>query len=255
MLPRQRRREIVEIVTERNGQSVDELAAELDVSKATIRRDLRQLADEGLVERSHGGAVPVRSVGNERSYGQKEVQFLAEKQAIAAAAVEEIHHGEVVFFDSGTTTMEVAKKAPTDDAFVGVTNSPLVALELRDGEGEVQLTGGTLRERTQALVGPTAERFMESSNFDVAFLGTNGVDADGSLTTPKSEEAEMKALMMANAKRVILVSVAGKVGERTFKRFGTLDDVDVFITDERLPDEHREWFEDADVRVVDGLVG
>lgn len=253
MLPRQRKRKIIELVTERNGQPVDELATELDVSEATIRRDLRQLADEGLIERSHGGALPVKSVGNERSYGQKEVQYLEEKQAIASVAVREIHHGEVVFFDSGTTTMEVAKKAPSDDSFIGVTNSPLIALELRGREGEVQLTGGSLRKRTRALVGPTAERFMESSNFDVAFLGTNGIDEEGFLTTPKGEEARMKELMIENSKRVILVSVAGKLGERTFKRFGTLDDVNVFITDERLSDEHRQWFEDANVRVVDGV--
>lgn len=253
MLPRQRRRRIAEIVTERNGQSVDELADELDVSKATIRRDLSELADEGLVERSHGGAIPVKSVGNEPSYGQKEVQRLAEKQAIASAAVEEIRRGEVVFFDSGTTTTEVAKQVPTDDSFVGVTNSPLIAFTLRESEGDVQLTGGSLRRRTQALVGPAAERFMETSHFDLAFLGTNGIDEDGRLTTPKAEEAQMKRLMVERSKRVVLVSVAGKLGERTFKEFGELGDVDVFVTDERLDDQHREWFAEADVRLVDGV--
>ena len=244
---------MTELVTERDGQSVDELADELDVSKATIRRDLSELAEEGLVERSHGGAIPVKSVGNEPSYGQKEVQHLAEKRAIAAAAVEEIHRGEVVFFDSGTTTTEVAKQVPSDDSFVGVTNSPLIAFELREAAEDVQLTGGSLRQRTQALVGPTAERFMETSNFDLAFLGTNGIDEDGHLTTPNAEEAEMKALMLERSKRVVLVSVAGKLGERTFKEFGDLSDVDVFVTDERLDDERRQWFEEADVRLVDGV--
>ncbi|SEO91284.1 transcriptional regulator, DeoR family [Halogranum amylolyticum] len=254
MLPRQRKRRIIELVTERNGESVDTLAEELDVSAATIRRDLQQLAEEGLVERSHGGALPVKSVGNERSYGQKEIQHLEEKQAIAAVAVEEIRHGEVVFFDSGTTTMEVAKKAPRDDSFVAVTNSPLIALELRKQEGEVQLTGGSLRQRTKALVGPTAEQFMDTSNFDVAFVGTNGIDEEGRLTTPKAEEARMKELMIENSKRVVLVSVSGKLGEQSFKRFGTLRDVNVFITDEKLSPEHRQWFEDANVRVVDEVV-
>lgn len=254
MLPRQRRRKITELVAEQNGQSVNELAKELDVSKATVRRDLNELADEGLIERSHGGAIPVKSVGNEPSYGQKEVQYLEEKQAIAAAATEEIHQGEVVFFDSGTTTTEVAKQAPTNGSFVGVTNSPLIAFKLRELEGEVQLTGGTLRQRTQALVGPAAERFMQSSYFDLAFIGTNGVDADGCLTTPKAEEAQMKSLMIERSNRVILVSVASKLGERTFKEFGELESVDVFITDEKLDGEHREWFEEADVRVLDERV-
>jgi DeoR/GlpR family transcriptional regulator of sugar metabolism len=253
MLPRQRKRKIIEMVTERNGQSVDELATDLEVSEATIRRDLRQLAEEGLVERSHGGAVPVKSVGNERPYGQREVQYLEEKQAIASVATEEIRHGEVVFFDSGTTTMEVAKKAPADDSFVAITNSPLIALELRKQDGDVQLTGGSLRQRTRALVGPTAERFMQSSNFDVAFVGTNGIDADGVLTTPKAEEARMKELMIERSKRVVLVSTKEKLGEQSFKQFGTLDDVNVFVTDQPLSDEQRQWFDDANVRVVDGV--
>lgn len=254
MLPRQRKRKIIELVTERNGQSVTELATELDVSEATIRRDLRQLAEEELIERSHGGALPVTSVGQERSYGQKEVQYLDEKRAIAELAVEEIHEGEVVLFDSGTTTMEVAKKAPSDGSIMGVTNSPLIALELAQGDGEVQLTGGSLRQRTRALVGPTAERFIESSNFDVAFMGTNGIDEDGVLTTPNADEAHIKELMIENAKRVILVSVAGKLGEQSFKRFGTISDLSVFITDQKLSSERRQWFEEADVRVLDGVV-
>lgn len=251
MLPEQRKREIVEYVSKQDGCSVDELSRKMGCSKATIRRDLNDLEERELIERSHGGAVPVTTVGGEKAFREKKVQSLESKIAIAERAVEEIHHGTVVFFDSGTTTMEVAKKAPAEDSFIGVTNSPLIALELREQGGEVQLTGGSLRQRTLALVGPTAERFMESSNFDITFIGTNGIDEEGFLTTPNAEEARMKELMIENSKRTILVSDGGKLGERSFKRFGTLDDVNAFVTDEKLSDKHRKWFEDADVRVVD----
>ena len=142
MLPAERKRQIVERVTEEGGQSVDELATSLDVSKATIRRDLRDLEDRGLVERSHGGAVPVMSVGGEQTYDQREVQNLDAKRGIAARAVEEIVEGSVVFFDSGTTTMEVARAAPKDGSFLAVTNSPRLAVELGKEENEVKLTGG-----------------------------------------------------------------------------------------------------------------
>lgn len=251
MLPEQRKREIVEYVSEQDGCSVDKLAQEMGYSKATIRRDLNDLEDRQLIKRSHGGAVPVATVGGEKSFRQKKVQSHESKTAIAERAVEEIHKGTVVFFDSGTTTMEVAKKAPSDDSFIGVTNSPLIALELREQGVEVQLTGGSLRQRTLALVSPTAERFMESSNFDTTFIGTNGIDEDGFLTTPNAEEARMKELMIENSKRVILVSVTAKLGEQSFKRFGTLEDVNDFITDDKLSDKHRDWFEDANVRIVD----
>jgi DeoR family fructose operon transcriptional repressor len=102
MLPAERKRIIVELVSDESGLSVDALATELEYSKATIRRDLRELEDEGRIERSHGGAVPVTTVGRERTYGQKEVQNLGAKRAIAARVVEELTPGQAVFFDAGT---------------------------------------------------------------------------------------------------------------------------------------------------------
>src|SRR6056297_4285323 len=101
MLPAERKRTIVQLVTERDGCSVAVLADELEFSKATIRRDLRDLEEEGRIERSHGGAVPASSVGTERTYQQREVNNLEAKQAIGERAAEEIRDGQVVFFDAG----------------------------------------------------------------------------------------------------------------------------------------------------------
>lgn len=230
MLPEQRKRNIVRLVTERDGCSVVELAEHENVSKATVRRDLRELTDEGLVERSHGGAVPVTNVGREQSYDQREVQNLAAKTDIAELAVEEIHEGQVVFFDSGTTTVQVAKEAPSDGSFLPAVNSPLLALELETADTEVKMTGGSLRHRTKALVGPTAETFMKRMSFDLAFLGTNGIDAEG-LTTPDEDEARIKELMIERSERVVLVTDSTKFGERAFVRFGDLSDVDLLVTD------------------------
>jgi DeoR family fructose operon transcriptional repressor len=248
MLPAERRRQIVESVTEHGGRSVDELATFLDVSKATVRRDLSELEERGLIERSHGGAVPVMSVGGEQTYDQREVQNLDAKRAIAARAVEEIHDGAVVFFDSGTTTMEAARAAPKDGSFLAVTNSPRLAVELGKEENDVKLTGGTLRRRTRALVGPTAESFMGRMHFDLLFLGTNAIDDDGGLTTPNEDEARMKELMVERSNRVVLVSDTSKLSQQSFVQFAHLDDVDMFVTDAPVPD-HEERFEASNVRV------
>ena len=137
MLPAERKRRIVELVTAADGRSVEALADELEFSKATIRRDLRELEDRGLIERSHGGAVPATSVGDEQAYGQKEVQNLDEKRAIADRAIEEISEGQVVFFDAGTTTMQVATQAPKDGSMLAVTNSPRLALEVGTEDNDV----------------------------------------------------------------------------------------------------------------------
>jgi DeoR/GlpR family transcriptional regulator of sugar metabolism len=250
MLPAERKRRIVERVTDEDGQSVEALADELGYSKATIRRDLHELEDRGLIERSHGGAVPVTSVGHEQAYGQKEVQNLDAKRAIATRAVEEIAEGQVVFFDAGTTTMQVAQKAPKDGSILAVTNSPRLAVELGKEDNDVKLTGGTLRRRTRSLVGPTAEAFLERTNFDLLFLGANAVDVRTGLTTPNEEEARVKELMVQRASRVVLVADATKVGERSFVTFADLDDVDLFVTDHSLRNDLREAFEAEDVAVA-----
>ncbi|MFC7141480.1 HTH-type transcriptional regulator GlpR [Halosimplex aquaticum] len=251
MLPAERKRKIVDTVTEEDGRSVSELADLLDVSKATIRRDLNELEEEGLIERSHGGALPVRTVASEPSYSQRNVQNLEAKRAIGARAAKEIHDGEVVFFDSGTTTIEVARSAPDDVRFITATNSPGLALELAEDDREVKLTGGTLRPQTRALVGPTGETFMQRTNFDQVFIGTNAVDVDAGLTTPNEDEARMKQLMCERAQRVVLVADAAKFGRRSFVQFAPLEDVDLVITDAALDDRFRETFESLGVDVVE----
>ncbi|WP_276272104.1 HTH-type transcriptional regulator GlpR [Haloarcula litorea] len=247
MLPAERKRTIVELVTERDGCSVAALAEELDFSKATIRRDLRDLAEAGRIERSHGGAVPASSVGNEQSYDQREVEHFDAKRAIAERASEEIRDGEVVFFDAGTTTIEVARAA--EGGYAAVTNMPTLATELADREVDVKLTGGTLRARTRALVGPTAETFLDRTNFDRLFLGTNGLDAEAGLSTPNEEEAAIKRAMVEAASRVVLVADASKFDERSFVTFADLSDVDVLVTDGDPSDGLAEALAAADVVV------
>lgn len=251
MLPEQRKREVVDVVSAENGQTVAELAEELGVSEATIRRDLRDLEAEGQIERSHGGALPVSSVAEERTYSQKQVQNLEEKRAIGRRAAEEIQRGHVVFFDAGTTTIEVAKAAP-DVEFIAATNSPLLAMELGE-RGDVKLTGGTLREQTWALVGPSGEEFLQRTNFDTVFLGTNAIHPEAGLTTPTEGEARMKSLMVEKAQRVVLVSDGSKLGRRSFVRFAELADVDLFVTDATLTEEQREAFESENVEIADGV--
>jgi DeoR family fructose operon transcriptional repressor len=251
MLPAERKRTIVELVSEEGGRSVSALADALDYSEATIRRDLRDLEDEGRIERSHGGAVPVTSVGRERPYGQREVARLDAKRAIAARAVEELASGQVVFFDAGTTTMEVARRAPKDGSILAATNSLQLASELCGEDTEVKVTGGTLRDRTRALVGPSAEAFMDRTNFDVLVLGTNAIDAEAGLETPNEDEARMKQLMVESSERVVLVADSSKADERSFVRFAPTDAVDLFVTDDGLARADRDAFESAGMRVVE----
>lgn len=254
MLPDGRKRTIIELVTEEDGCTVADLAERLDVSEATIRRDLRDLEDAGRIERSHGGALPVQTVGGERTYGQKQVQNIDAKHAIGERGAEELQDDQIVFFDSGTTTIEVARSAPSSMTITAATNSPLVGMQLAEDDVEVKITGGTLRRTTWSLVGPTGEQFLERTNFDLLFLGTNGIHPDAGLTTPNEDEARMKSQMCENARRVVLVADGSKLGQRSFFQFAEFDDVDAYVTERTLPDEYREPFEAAGVEVIDGVL-
>ena len=241
--PEQRRRTIADLVTQHDGLSVDELAARLEVSSSTIRRDLSALAERDLVERTHGGAVPVTNVGVEQPFNQRVVHNLERKRPIGERAVREIQEGQVVYFDAGTTTMQAAKKTPEDLSNVFVTNSPLLLSRLAEGEETVKLTGGQYRPETKALVGPTAEAYIRNSNFDLGFLGVNGISEDGELSTPNESEAALKRLVMANTSRVAVVTATEKFGERSFRQFGSIDDIDLLVTDARVPEPFRDLFD------------
>lgn len=237
---------MVEIVRDHDGRSVAELAADLDVSKATVRRDLGELEDDGLIERSHGGAVPATAVGQEQPYGQREVQQLDAKIAIGERALEMVHEGDVVAFDSGTTTMQAAKRAPGDGTLKAVTNSPLLAIELSSRSVDVDLTGGSLRQTTRSLVGPSAAWFLEQRHFDLAFLGTNAIDRDGRLSTPNEAEAHVKELLVERAERVVLLADATKFGERSVVEFADCSDVDLVVTDDQPDDDIANVLTDTD---------
>jgi DeoR family fructose operon transcriptional repressor len=250
MLPEKRKRKIVSLVSERGSCTVEELSDEFGVSTATIRRDLNALTEEGRIERSHGGALPVGGVGEEHSFASKETENLGAKQAIGRRAAREIEPGLVACFDAGTTVSEVGKHAPKDEEFVAVTNSVPLVFELEETESQVKLTGGSFRRRTQALVGPTAEAYLERKNFDLAFIGTNAITLEEGLSTPDEDEARIKSLMAERADRVVLVADGSKLGDRSFIQFADLSDLDAFVTDADVTDEQVSVIEQAGVELL-----
>lgn len=245
--PEQRRRSITELVTKHGDLSVEELAVRLDVSESTIRRDLRNLAERNLVERTHGGVVPVTDAGIEQSFNRRLIQNLDRKQAIADRAVKEISEGHVVYFDAGTTTMQVARMVPNDDSTIAVTSSPMLLLELSKSGPTVKMTGGEYRDETKALVGPTTEDYISNSNFDLAFIGVNGIETDGTISAPNESEAKTKQLAVEHSARTVVVTVAEKFGEQSFRRFGSVEDIDLLVTDERVPDDYRDLFDETEL--------
>lgn len=254
MLPEERRKAIVDKVNRSDRVTVDELIEEFGVSGATVRRDLASLAEDGLIERFHGGALSATTTTNSRSNGQGEVRNHSGKRAIARRAVKELSDGDAVFFDTGTTAMEVARAIPAALSLLVATNSLETAFELRESCGEVKVVGDSLRQSSDALVGRSAESYLQKTNFDTVFLETDAIQVDGSLSVSNEDEARIKSLLCEGGRQVILIADGSKINGQSFREFATLDDIDVFITDIALSDEMREVFHQANVRVLDDLL-
>lgn len=253
MLTEERRRSIVEELERAGAVSVTGLARSLAVSDMTIRRDLNALAGRDLLRKVHGGAVPVRErVSSEPHFTQKRLLNQAEKQAIARAALGYVEDGGTVAFSAGTTTWGVAAALGGEHRGLRfITNSTNVALALQEGGWEqIVLSGGIFRTPSDALVGPFADRTIQTLNADVLFLGVHGVDPGAGLTTPNIAEAETDRLLVQASRQVVVVADHTKLGVVALARIAPLSEVDVLITDTGAPEETLREIELAGVRVV-----
>lgn len=235
MFPEERKRRILELVRNGDAVTVGDLSAEFGVSESTIRRDLRELEQSGLLERTHGGALPTEGTLAEPSFAEKAVQNNEAKAAIARLAASMVRDGDSIILDAGTTTLQIARLLRHRRNLTVVTNAFHIAAELCDiPEIEVIVTGGTVRGNTLALVGPTAERNLAEVNVDLLFLGTNGVDIARGLTTPTQAEAAVKRCMIASARRVVVVADHTKFGKVAFATIAPVTAAHAIITERTL---------------------
>ena len=246
MMVGERRRKIVDILESDDRAEVGDLAARLGVSESTIRRDLQLLSESGVVERTHGGVLPPSRF--EPSFGQKETENRGQKRAIARAAAVLVQPGHTVFLDGGTTTLELARELRSRSDITIASNSVPIAVELAN-RVRLILTGGSVKESTLALVGPIAERSIEQMHVDIAFIGMNGVSAQGGFTTPTWEEAATKTRMIRAARMAVVLADGSKLGSVTFAHVARPEEVHLLITDESAPAAELEALRSAGLRV------
>ncbi|GGG02647.1 DeoR/GlpR family DNA-binding transcription regulator [Paenibacillus abyssi] len=247
----ERKQKIADYVQMNGRASVQQLAQHFQVSESTVRRDLRDLEEEQFLRRTHGGAVALQNDNIEPPFVEKEDRFQQQKLAIARAAAKLIQEGDTILLDSGTTTYHLAKLLKGFQQLTVVTNSVMVAQELASQKNiELMLTGGTLRPETLAMVGPLAERAIESLHVDKAFIATNGIDPGIGLSTPNMIEAAVKNRMVHSAKQVILLADHSKYGRVSFARVAPLSDIDHCIIDDGISVEAVNTIEATGVNVI-----
>jgi len=245
-IPAQRRQEILRAV--RSGSThVTELAVNFGVSEMTVRRDLRELAREGKVERVRGGAV---NAGWEPPFEQIAVQRLGAKDRVGAAAGRLLEDGQTVMVDIGTTTLQAARHLHGRDMTV-VTTSLAVYEELAtDPVVELVLPGGIVRRNYRSLVGVLAEDSLRQLKADVLFLGTSGVDAELAVWDTTMVEVPIKRAMIAAADRVVLLADAEKFSMSGIVRVCEAGAIDHIVTDDALPDAARAAIDEAGIEVT-----
>ena len=229
-LPEERRQLMLEKLAQDGKVVASELSTLFGVSEDTVRRDLRDLDEAGLLKRVHGGALP-RSPGV-ASYTVRQRQNVVAKTTIAKAAAALVKQDQVVFLDSGTTILEVARHLPHSLRATVVTNSPPIAVAL-SGHPDltVIVTGGTLNKASLALTGTAVLESLAQFRADICLLGICSLHSDAGITVIDLEEAHVKRAMVQSAAEVVAVTTADKLSTAAPFVVAPLQDLTHLVTE------------------------
>lgn len=236
MLASQRKKRILDMLAAEKQVLSGELSQRFGVSEDSIRRDLRELAAEGLLQRVHGGALPV-SAALAPFETRKNVQ-IDSKRAVSRKAAALIQPGQVVIIDGGTTTTEMIKQLPTDLPFTAVTHSPGIAVGLVDfPRVDVILIGGRLYKHSVVTVGASMLESINRINADLFFMGVTGVHKNAGFTTGDYEEASVKRALSARAAETVVMASQEKLNSASAFAIGPLSLASTLVVDGELDTE------------------
>lgn len=230
-----RQHDILNLARDRGYVSIDELAQAFAVTPQTIRRDINQLAELGLLRRTHGGAACEASSIENTAYGMRAGQMREEKQRIAQAVAAHIPDHASLFINIGTTTEAIARELQGHRGLKVITNNLHVAAQLSaKADFEVLVAGGTVRS-DGGIVGQAAVDFIGQFKVDFAIVGISGIDDDGSLLDFDYQEVRVSQAIIDNARQVILAVDSSKFGRNAVVRLGSISLVDRIVTDGAPP--------------------
>jgi DeoR/GlpR family transcriptional regulator of sugar metabolism len=249
MLTTQRKKAILEAL-ERDGQVLAKALAEaFGVSEDTVRRDLREMAGEGLLQRVHGGALPASPAIADFAHRQS-IESDA-KRAVAKAAAEMIGDGQVVIVDGGTTAVQLARYLPLTLRATVVTHSPGIAVELVAHPSiEVVVIGGRLFKHSVVTVGAAALEALSHIRADVFFMGVTGVHASAGFSTGDLEEAYMKRALAAHAAETVVLASSDKINAASQYKIGEISMASTIVVERNTPSSLTDPLAAAGVSIV-----
>ena len=230
MLPQERQQWILDRLRQRGRVVVLELAAECAVSEDSVRRDLRELAAQGLCKRVYGGALPLSAAV--APLKQRRQEHAGRKLALARKAVTLVRQGQVLLIDAGSTNAAIAAALPSDFGLTVVTNAPDIAQILLEREGfGILLIGGRVDARIGAAVGAQAVQEIQRVRADLCFPGACAVDASSGLWGFDSEEALLKRAMVEASGETVVVATSDKLGTVATHRVAGIDEVQHLVVE------------------------
>ena len=252
MLAEERRFRIREILAGQRTVTATALTEMLGVTAATIRRDLQALEQEGVLVRSHGGAVSrASSTDFQLSYEALQRTNHEEKEAIAAEAERLVMDGETLFLEGGSTVYELARCLQRRSRLTVVTNStPIISLLQRCPGITLMCTGGDLLRDTFFLAGVWAERVLSEIRVDKAFLGVSAIDATYGVSTARQAEAQIKKILVKAARVRVGLADHSKFGKQSFAYVGPLTDFSILVTDSKTDSGSIQELRQAGVEVI-----
>jgi DeoR family transcriptional regulator of aga operon len=237
MMAEERRTQILQIVRSAGRVRVNGLASRFNTSAVTIRSDLNELHQRGLVLRSHGGAVLPDTILRESPVHERLKAHSDEKRRIGAMAASLINNGETIILDSGTTTLEIARQIKKKQGLQIITNGVNIAAELLDARDvQVFIVGGSVRGESASISGHFTEEMFGQFSADKLFLSGAGCDLDFGVSGANLEETMVNRAMIRIAREIILVADASKFSKRSMSRIAPFSEIDTVISNTTLAD-------------------
>ncbi|MEO8392239.1 MAG: DeoR/GlpR family DNA-binding transcription regulator [Chloroflexota bacterium] len=243
-MPTQSRSERIFLELLRSGElNVDTLAVLFNVTSATIRRDLADMEQRGLLRRTHGGAVPVEPMlyepfRHDVKFQDQEQIHSEEKRRIGLAAAQLVENDETIAISAGTTATQVARSLRNRSNITIITNTVNIPMELSNQAGlTVQVTGGVLRGSWFSLVGIKAAESLNDVYVDWAFIGVDGIDSERGFTSHYPEESVVNRAMVTHARRKVVLAHHEKFGRVCTALICAVNEIDLIITDTGATDE------------------
>ncbi len=243
---------MIEYIMVNKSAQIHELAARFSVSEATVRRDLDDLDRQGLIKRTHGGAIKLdRSTSFEHVYSEKLNLMPDVKHRLAKRAAAMVQNGDTVLIDAGTTTYYIAQALVKHEELTLITNDLYIAHNVQiHPSSTLIVTGGTRRQGRQELVGSLTENFIRESHVNVAFIGADGIDVEHGVTNANFAEVGIKRLMLAAGMRTVLAVDHSKFGKVALAKVCDMADFTTILTDSGLDDDMLEQIARMPVELV-----